>query len=87
MVATLEALKASEATVLKAFFCNYNDVESVELARRCTDILLNDLVPRKAPASGDDVEHKLSQVEFIGCECLKPREKTALKLAFTDVNV
>ena len=65
VTAALEALKASEQTVLRHFLCNYNDVESGELARRCTSIMMDDLAPREKDGN------KLENVEFVGCDCLK----------------
>ena len=81
VTATLEALKEAESTVLSSFLCNYNDVESTELANRCTAIMLDVLAARAADS------RKLSVVEFIGCESLKDSEKKQLKLRFADAGV
>ena len=48
VLATLEAIKESERTVLREFHCNYNEVDSKLIARDCTKIMLEELAERRS---------------------------------------
>lgn len=81
VLTTLKALRESEATVLRDFYCNYNGVDSADIAMQCKSILVEELAGRTKEG------RKLERIEFIGCDGLGRAQKTAIKNEFADKNI